>query len=350
MRARAPPPPGCALLTFVLVVVGLALVFDFVNGMNDAANSIATIVSTRVLSPLHAVLWAALFNFVAAFFLETRVADSISKLVTPGVVSVPMVLAALLGAVTWAHLCTRAGLPISISHSLIGGVIGAALAKTGGDVASLNQGKLMDVALFIVISPIAGMLGGFLLMVAVFWLFHKAEKRRVRAGFRFGQLISSAAFSFGHGASDAQKTMGIILLVIVSAGMHDPTAMTPRWVVYSAHAAIAAGTMYGGWRVIQTVGTRLTRLTPSGGFCAETAGAAVCLGTAAAGIPVSTTHTIVGAIMGVGSTTRVGAVRWEVASRIVWAWVLTLPCSGLMGAAAWWAVNALDLDALLKSP
>jgi PiT family inorganic phosphate transporter len=326
----------------------VALVFDFVNGMNDASNSIATVVSTRVLTPLQAVAWAAFFNFVAAFGFDTRVADAIAKIVDSDIVNPPMVLAALLGGISWAHLCTVAGLPISVSHSLIGSVLGAAFAKVGWVVglAALHMEKLTEIAIFIVLSPLLGFAGGFLLMVAVLWTFRNSNRRNVDRWFRAGQLASSAAFSLSHGLSDAQKIMGIIVMVLVAAERLPRGASPPAWVILSAHGAIALGTLIGGWKVIHTMGTRLTKLKPHGGFCAETAGAAVCIGTSMAGIPISTTHTVVGSIMGVGATQRVGAVRWEVAGRIVGAWVLTIPCAALAGALAWWVIDWSGLAAL----
>ncbi len=331
------------MTTIVLLVIAMALLFDFLNGMNDAANSIATVVSTRVLTPLQAVAWAAFFNFVAAFGLGTPVADTIAKIVHSDVVTVPMVLAALSGAILWTHVCTRMGLPISVSHALIGGVIGAALAKEGLQAGwnALHHANIQKTAIFIVLSPLAGLVGGYLLSVAQAWVFRNATRLRVRGIFRWGQLASSAAFSLSHGASDAQKTMGIMVLALVAGGVVSKDYKeVPTWVILSAHGAIALGTLFGGWKVIRTMGTRITKLQPSGGFCAETAGASVCLGTALAGIPVSTTHTITGAIMGVGSSHRLGAVRWGLAGRILWAWVLTFPCSALVSAITWWGLEA----------
>jgi PiT family inorganic phosphate transporter len=328
--------------------VAVALLFDFVNGMNDAANSIATVVSTRVLTPLQAVAWAAFFNFVAAFFFDTKVADTIAKIVDNDVVTVPMVLAALVGGISWAHLCTVAGLPISVSHSLIGGVLGACFAKEGlgPGMAAVHEPAILKAGIFIVASPLAGMAGGYLLMLAVLWTFRGSDRRSVDRWFRWGQLASSAAFSLSHGLSDAQKIMGIIVMVLVAGGRLAAGSEVPYWVILSAHASIGLGTLIGGWRVIHTMGTRLTKLKPHGGFCAETAGAAVCIGTAMAGIPVSTTHTVVGSILGVGATQRVGAVRWEVAGKIVGAWVLTIPCAAMAGALAWWIVDRSGLAAL----
>lgn len=331
------------MMTIVVLVIVMALLFDFLNGMNDAANSIATVVSTRVLTPMQAVAWAALFNFVAAFGFGTEVANTIAKIVHSDIVSLPMVLAALSGAILWTHVCTKAGLPISVSHALIGGVVGAALAKTGLGAGweALNHKSLLKTGIFIVISPVAGLVGAVLLSLTQSWIFRNSTKQKVGRIFRWGQLASSGAFALSHGASDAQKTMGIMVLALSAGGqMAADYKAVPTWVILSAHGAISLGTMAGGWKVIHTMGTKLTKLQPAGGFCAETSGAAVCLGTALAGIPVSTTHTITGAIMGVGAAHRLGAVRWGIAGSIIWAWILTIPCSALMSAMTWWALAA----------
>ncbi len=318
------------MLEFTIFIILVALVFDFLNGMNDAANSIATIVSTRVLSPRLAVLWAAFFNFAAAFGFGVSVATTIGKgIVDVNIVNHELILCALIGAILWTHVCTHYGLPISVSHSLIGGLAGAAISKAG--FSALVSHGLTKVAIFIVLSPIIGMLLGFLLMVLVMWIFKKKNPSKVDKFFRVGQLISSAAFSLGHGTNDAQKTMGIIAILLYTGGYLGDTFYVPFWVVIIAHLTIAAGTMYGGWKVVKTMGMRLTHLQPMGGFCAETAGAFVLIGTAIAGIPVSTTHTVAGGIMGVGATRRLSAVRWALAGKIVWAWVLTIPISGLIG-------------------
>jgi PiT family inorganic phosphate transporter len=322
------------MLTLVIIIVVLALLFDFVNGMNDAANSIATVVSTRVLSPRLAVLWAAFFNFVAAFGFGVHVANTIGKgIVDIGVVDNYLVLAALIGAITWTHACTHFGLPISVSHALIGGLAGTALLK--GGVEALVAPGLIKVSIFIFLSPLLGMVLGFFFMAIVLWLVRRRSPDRVDRIFRVGQLVSSAAYSLGHGTNDAQKTMGIIALVLFTSGYLGDTFYVPMPVILAAHAAIAAGTYLGGWRVVKTMGMKLTHLRPVGGFSAETAGAFVLLGTAMAGIPVSTTHTIAGAIMGVGATRRMSAVRWGVAGKIVWAWVLTIPASGVVAALAY---------------
>jgi PiT family inorganic phosphate transporter len=335
------------MLTLVILIILLALVFDFLNGMNDAANSIATIVSTQVLTPRVAVLWAAFFNFVAAFGFGVHVASTIGKgIVSVAIVNEYLVLAALVGAIVWTHLCTEIGLPISVSHALIGGLAGAGVAKGGFD--ALVPAGLTKVVIFIFVAPILGMVLAFFLMVCVMWLSRKSSPYKVDRVFRIGQLISSAAYSLGHGTNDAQKTMGIIALVLFSSGYLGETFYVPTWVILSAHAAIALGTYLGGWRVVRTMGMRLTHLRPVGGFCAETAGASLLLGTALAGIPVSTTHTIAGAIMGVGSTRRLSAVRWGIAGRILWAWVLTIPTTALVAAGTYWLIElVLQLFGLL---
>lgn len=318
------------MLIIVLVIVTLALLFDFLNGMNDAANSIATIVSTRVLPPRLAVLWAAFFNFVAAFGFGVHVASTIGTgIVDVAIVDNYLILSALLGAIIWTHVCTQVGLPISVSHALIGGLSGCAATKAG--FGALIPNGLLKVAVFIVLSPLLGLLLGFALMLAVTWVVRNRSPFEVDRVFRAGQLISSAAYSLGHGTNDAQKTMGIIALVLYTGGYLGSEFYVPTWVILSAHAAIGLGTYFGGWKVVRTLGMRLTHLRPIGGFCAEGAAATMLLGTALAGIPVSTTHTIAGAIMGVGSTRRMSAVRWGIAGKIVWAWILTIPASAAIG-------------------
>ncbi|HLF14895.1 MAG TPA: inorganic phosphate transporter [Bacteroidota bacterium] len=322
----------------VVFTIGLALLFDFLNGMNDAANSIATVVSTRVLSPRNAVIWAAFFNFVAAFVFGVHVANTIGKgIVNPMVITEVMILSSLVGAIVWTHFCTKFGMPISVSHALIGGLAGAGVVKGGFE--ALVVGGIMKVVLFIFLSPLLGLLFGALLMILVSWLFGNMKVRSIDQGFRFGQLVSSAAFGLGHGTNDAQKTMGIIAILLASSSVEFPRWFydssagfyVPIWVILSAHAAIGLGTLAGGWKVIRTMGVNLTHLKPMGGFCAETAGATLLVGTAVAGIPVSTTHTIAGAIMGVGATRRLSAVRWGIAGKIIWAWILTIPVSALIG-------------------
>ncbi|GJQ21998.1 MAG: inorganic phosphate transporter [Bacteroidia bacterium] len=318
------------MLTLTVFLIAIALLFDFLNGMNDAANSIATVVSTRVLSPRMAVLWAAFFNFVAAFGFGVAVANTIGRgIIDPQIVTHHVILAALTGAIVWTHLCTRYGLPISVSHSLIGGLAGAGVMA--GGLEALNASGITKVSLFIFLAPIIGLVLGFSLMILVTWPARKFPNRTVDKFFRIGQLVSSAAYSLGHGTNDAQKTMGIIAVLLYAGGYLDEF-MVPMWVILSAHMAIGLGTMVGGWKVIRTMGVKLTHLRPVGGFCAETGGALVLLGTALAGIPVSTTHTIAGAIMGVGSTRRLSAVRWGIAGKIVIAWVLTIPVAAAVAA------------------
>jgi len=324
-------------MTLIVIIILVALLFDFLNGMNDAANSIATIVSTRVLSPRLAVFWAAFFNFVAAFGFGVAVAATIGKgIVNPDHITQELIFAGLIGAIVWTHLCTQYGLPISVSHSLIGGLAGAAIVKDG--VEALILSGIYKVVIFIFLSPVVGLLISFFLMIGVTWIFRRASMRKVDRFFRLGQLLSSAAYSLGHGTNDAQKTMGIIAVLLFSSKVDIPPWMydqslgfyVPMWVILAAHSAIGLGTLMGGWKVIRTMGIKLTQLRPVGGFCAETGGAVVLLGTAMFGIPVSTTHTIAGAIMGVGATRRMSAVRWGIAGKIVAAWFLTIPMSGLV--------------------
>jgi len=314
----------------VLFIILVALTFDFLNGFHDAANSIATVVSTRVLSPQRAVLWAAFFNFVAAFVLGTGVAKTIGKgMIDPAVVSQDVILAGLLGAIFWNLFTWYYGLPVSSSHALIGGYGGAAVAKAG--MGAILVSGWTKTLLFIVLAPMIGMFVAFFLMVLVTWIFRKWRPSRLDHLFRRLQLISAGLYSLGHGGNDAQKTMGIITGLLVASGSLK-TFDVPLWVVLISHAAIALGTMFGGWRIVKTMGTKITKLQPFGGFCAETAGALTLLGATIGGIPVSTTHTITGAIIGVGATKRLSAVKWGVAGRIVWAWVLTIP---IAAAASW---------------
>jgi PiT family inorganic phosphate transporter len=320
-----------ALIVFIIAV---ALVFDFINGFHDAANSIATVVSTRVLSPTQAVVWAAVFNFVAAFGFGVNVARTIGKgIVRPDAVDPLVILAALLGAIVWNLVTWYGGIPSSSSHALIGGLAGAAVAKAG--LGSLVPAGLVKTATFIVLSPLLGLALGFALMVGVLRRFLHVSPSRVDKLFRRLQLVSAAFYSLGHGTNDAQKTMGIIAGLLFAAGYLGAEFRVPLWVILAAHAAIALGTLAGGWRIVRTMGMGITRLKPVGGFCEESAGALMLIGTAVAGIPVSTTHTITGAIVGVGATTRLSAVRWGIAGRIVWAWILTIPASGLVAGAAW---------------
>jgi len=325
--------PDLALISVVAIVL-LALVFDFTNGFHDAANSIATVVSTRVLTPSMAVIWAAFFNFAAVLVFHTGVANTVGKTVDPEVVSEAVIFAGLTGAVTWNFLTWWLGLPTSSSHALIGGFAGAGVAKAGFSV--LNAASLEKTVLFIAVSPLLGMALGFTLMLANLWLFRRTTPARVDGLFRRLQLVSAAAFSLGHGGNDAQKTMGIISALLVGAGYLKLEANgdlpVPPWVVVAAYSAISLGTLVGGWRIVKTLGQRITALKPVGGFSAETAAAISLYLATHLGIPVSTTHTITGAIVGVGSTRRLSAVRWGVAGRIVWAWVLTIPAAAAIAA------------------
>ncbi len=338
------------MFELVLVTIGLALIFDFYNGMNDAANSIATIVSTRILTPRQAVAWAAFWNFVAAFAFGTAVAKSIhSGILKIEHISQMLVLSCLVGAIAWTALCTRMGLPISVSHSLIGGLVGAGLASTGFDIHALHLRKIGTIGLFIVLAPVMGLIGGAIFMTFVYRVFRRTLPGRVDRLFRTGQLASAAAYSLGHGANDAQKTMGIIVLALSACAKTEDLVLkggqfyVPYWVVLSAHAAIAVGTLVGGAAVIRTMGTRLTKLRPPQGFCAETSAALVLFGTAHAGIPVSTTHAVTGAIMGVGAVRRWKAVRWGVAKRIVYAWILTIPAAAIASGLVYMLFDLLGL-------
>ncbi len=316
-------------MTLVVFLIVVALVFDFMNGFHDAANSVATIVSTRVLTPYQAVIWAAFFNFVAAFGFGVHVATTIGKgIVNPDVITSSVIFAALASAIVWDIITWYYGLPTSSSHALIAGFAGAAIAAAGTHVV-ITSG-LTRILLFIVVSPLIGLILALLFTFIVFRLARNAMPRKVDKVFRRLQLVSAALYSLGHGTNDAQKTMGVIAVLLFSAGYLGPTFYVPRWVILSCHAAIALGTMFGGWRIVKTMGMRLTKLQPYGGFCAETAGAFALFGAAAAGIPVSTTQTITGAIVGVGAMRRLSAVRWGVASRVMWAWILTMPCTAII--------------------
>jgi PiT family inorganic phosphate transporter len=325
----------------LLAVVGLilvALVFDYINGFHDAANSIATVVSTRVLTPGKAVVWAAFFNFVAAFTFGTAVAKTVGAgLVDITIVTFAVIFAGLMGAIVWDLITWYYGLPTSSSHALIGGYAGAAVAKAGwGAIIVSGWTKTL---IFIVLAPLIGMALGFLLMVVILWAFSGTSPGRVDHWFRRLQLASAAAYSLGHGGNDAQKTMGIIAGALVAGGylqLLDGELPIPLWVVLAAHAAIALGTLSGGWRIIHTMGSKITKLQPVGGFAAETAGAISLFTATHLGVPVSTTHTITGAIIGVGSIRRLSAVRWGIAGRIVWAWILTIPASALIAAGMYW--------------
>ena len=329
------------MLTLVIAIVLVALVFDFLNGFHDAANSIATVVSTRVLTPRKAVAWAAFFNLVAAFMFDVHVAKTIGKgLIDLRAVNEYVILGGLLGAISWNLFTWYFGIPSSSSHALIGGYGGAAVAKAG--FGSILTGGWTDTLLFIAIAPLMGMVMAFILMASLQWIFHKRPSARINGVFRRLQLVSAAAYSLGHGTNDAQKTMGIITTLLVTAGYIKFEAgqyEVPWWVIISCHIAIALGTLFGGWRIVKTMGQKVTKLKPSGGFCAETAGAFTLLITAFSGIAVSTTHTITGAIMGVGATKRVSAVRWGLAGRIVTAWILTIPMSALVAAGCYWGIS-----------
>jgi PiT family inorganic phosphate transporter len=325
---------GFALHALILLVA-LALVFDFLNGFHDAANSIATVVSTGVLRPYQAVMWAAFFNLLAIGIFELKVAATVGKgIVAPDFVDAHVIFGALLGAIAWNLITWYYGIPSSSSHALIGGLIGSAMAK--GGTAPLLVPGIMKVLAFIVISPILGLVLGALIMVGVSWLFFRSSPHRVDKLFRRGQLISSALYSLGHGTNDAQKTIGIIWMLLIAAGATTPDHV-PLWVIVSCYVAIALGTLFGGWRIVKTMGQKITKLRPVGGFSAETGGAITLFLASAFGIPVSTTHTITGAIIGVGSAQRASAVRWGVAGNIVLAWIITIPAAALIGAIGWWA-------------
>jgi len=339
------------MVAYIIAIILVAFVFDFSNGFHDSANSIATVVGTRVLKPLPAVIWAASFNFLAAFTVGTAVAKTMGKgMIDLSIVDPNVILGALVGAIAWNVITWYFGLPSSSSHALIGGYGGAAVAKAG--FRAIIFSGWTKTLLFIVLSPLIGMALGFALMVLVMWLFHRVSPYRVDRFFRAAQLASSAFFSLSHGANDAQKTMGIIVGLLVSSQAlfaHAGGAMghlyvtnadhIPYWVEICAYSAIALGTLFGGWRIVYTMGSRITKLRPVGGFCAETAGALSIFLATGFGIPVSTTHTITGAIMGVGATQRLSAVRWGIAQRIVWAWVLTIPMAALMSAGVWWLLS-----------
>jgi inorganic phosphate transporter, PiT family len=326
-------------VTVLIAIILVALVFDFLNGFHDAANSIATVVSTRVLTPQQAVVWAAVFNFVAAFVLGTHVAKTIGKgMIDLSIVTPQVILAGLLGAIFWNLFTWYYAIPVSSSHALLGGYAGAAIAKAGW--SSILWAGWVKTLIFIVLAPAIGLFLGFFLMVSVSWIFRRARVHKADRLFRRLQLVSAALYSLGHGGNDAQKTMGIITGLLVTSGLLTKFEV-PLWVILISHFAIALGTLFGGWRIVKTMGSKITKLQPVGGFCAETSGAITLVGATLAGIPVSTTHTITGAIMGVGATRRVSAVKWGVAGRIVWAWVLTIPISALVAALCYFAVANL---------
>jgi PiT family inorganic phosphate transporter len=341
-----------ATFAFVIILITFALIFDYINGFHDAANSIATVVSTRVLSPGMAVVWAAFFNFIAFAVFGTRVAKAIGDgvrldLITPEL-RLYVLLGALAGAIIWNLITWYLGLPTSSSHALLGGYAGAGIAAYGGVIGLLKADVWLRTLRFIVLSPLIGMVLGFTMMVLVHWIFRRSTPTRVDNIFRKGQLFSAAAFSLGHGGNDAQKTMGIITAVLTAGGVaglsYGPDGSLPPiplWVVLSAHAAIALGTLSGGWRIVHTMGTKITKLRPIGGFCAETGAALTLAYVTLTGTPVSTTHTITGAIVGVGATRRMSAVKWGIAGRIVWAWVLTIPAAALIAGLSFLAIQAI---------
>ncbi|QPF74554.1 inorganic phosphate transporter [Roseateles sp. DAIF2] len=320
----------------VAMLVILAIAFDFMNGFHDAANSIATVVSTGVLKPQQAVLFAAFFNVVAIYFFHLKVAGTIGKgIVEPGIVDHHVVFGALIGAIAWNIITWWYGIPSSSSHALIGGIVGAVIAKAGA--SKLIASGILKTVAFIFVSPLLGFLLGSLLMVIVAWLFRRTSPLRVDSWFRRLQLVSAGLYSLGHGGNDAQKTIGIIWMLLVASGYMAATdAAPPNWVIYSCYIAIGLGTMFGGWRIVRTMGQKITKLKPVGGFCAETGGAMTLFLATALGIPVSTTHTITGAIVGVGSVQRASAVRWGVAGNIVWAWIFTIPASAFMAGICYW--------------
>jgi PiT family inorganic phosphate transporter len=325
-----------AALWVVVLLVVLALLFDFMNGFHDAANSIATVVSTGVLKPGQAVIFAAFFNFVAIFIFHLSVAATVGKgIVQPGIVDTHVVFGALIGAITWNVITWYYGIPSSSSHALIGGIVGAVIAKSGAS-ALISAGILKTVA-FIFVSPLLGFTLGSVMMVLVAWIFRRTRPSKVDKWFRRLQLVSAGAYSLGHGGNDAQKTIGIIWMMLIATGYVGVSEVSPPvWTIVCCYMAIGLGTMFGGWRIVKTMGQRITKLKPLGGFCAETGGAMTLFLATALGIPVSTTHTITGAIVGVGSTQRASAVRWGVAGNIVWAWVLTIPASAFVAAIAYW--------------
>jgi len=320
----------------IAMLVALAIAFDFMNGFHDAANSIATVVSTGVLKPHQAVAFAAFFNFVALFVFQLKIAATVGKgIVMPGVVDHYVVFGALIGAIIWNVVTWWYGIPSSSSHALIGGIVGAVMAKAGAG-ALVAEGVWKTVA-FIIVSPLLGFTLGSLLMVAVAWLFRQKRPQKIDSTFRRLQLVSAGLYSLGHGGNDAQKTIGIIWMLLIATGyVSAADKFPPNWVIWCCYVAIALGTMFGGWRIVKTMGQKITKLKPVGGFCAETGGAITLFLASWLGIPVSTTHTITGAIVGVGSTRRASAVRWGVAGNIVWAWIFTIPASALMAAVAYW--------------
>ena len=319
----------------IALLVFMALAFDFMNGFHDAANAIATVVSTRVMKPHTAVAMAAICNVAAIFVFELKVAATVGKgTIEPHAIDYYVIFGALVGAIAWNIITWYYGIPSSSSHALIGGLIGAALVKSGP--SALITGGVVKVVSFILISPLLGMVLGTLMMILVSWVFRKSTPRRVDTWSRRLQLLSASAYALGHGGNDAQKTIGIIWMLLISAGITKTNEHVPYWVVVACYSAIGLGTIFGGWRIIKLMGQKITKLRPVGGFCAQTGGAATLFFATALGIPVSTTHTITGAIVGVGATKRLSAVRWGIAGTIVWAWILTIPCSALISAIFWY--------------
>lgn len=325
-------------MEMIVFLVILALAFDFMNGFHDAANSIATVVSTGVLKPQYAVAWAAFFNVLAYFIFELKVAATVGKgTIDPIVVDQFVIMAALIGAIFWNVVTWWYGIPSSSSHALIGGLVGAAVAKAG--TGALIASGLMKTIAFILISPLLGFIFGSILMLAVAWIFRQTTPRKVDRWFQRLQLVSASLYSLSHGGNDAQKTIGIIWMLLIAAGITGAKDPAPGWVVIACYIAIGAGTLFGGWRIVKTMGQKITKLKPVGGFCAETGGALTIFIATGLGIAVSTTHTITGAIVGVGSANKFNAVRWGVAGGIVWAWVLTIPCSAFVAAVMWWVTT-----------
>jgi inorganic phosphate transporter, PiT family len=320
-----------------IALIAMALAFDYVNGWHDAANSIATVVSTRVLSPRLAVAWAAFFNFAAFLVFGVAVANTISKTINPAIATDAVIFGALFGAIAWDVITWWFGLPTSSSHALIGGLVGAGMAKAGWGI--VNTDNLFKIMKFIPLAPVLGLVIGITAMTLIYWLFRRSSPAFANRFFRKGQLLSAAAYSLGHGANDAQKTMGIIAVVLFARHRIGAVEDVPLWVVLAAHSAIALGTMSGGWRIVKTMGQKITKLVPVQGFAAETGAALTLFGTAHFGIPVSTTHTITGSIVGVGSTRRLSAVRWGVAGRVVWSWFLTIPAAALLAALSYYVIS-----------
>ncbi|MBX4907917.1 MULTISPECIES: inorganic phosphate transporter [Rhizobium] len=328
-------------LPLLVGLIGVALLFDFLNGLHDAANSIATIVSTRVLRPQYAVFWAAFFNFIAFLFFGLHVAETLGTgIIDPAIVTPQVIFAALIGAIVWNVVTWVFGIPSSSSHALVGGLVGAGLAKTG--LSSIVWSGLLKTVSAIVMSPMIGFLLALFLILAVTWTFIRQTPFAVDRSFRFLQFVSASLYSLGHGGNDAQKTMGIIAVLLYSQGYLGGSFHVPLWVVISCQAAMALGTLFGGWRIVHTMGSKITRLNPMQGFCAETGGALTLFGATWLGIPVSTTHTITGAIIGVGAARRVSAVRWGLAGNIVIAWIITLPAAAMISAVSFWLVTGLS--------